>query len=143
MKYKVVKEFDSLKKGDILENSTEEPEIFAFEEETDNSYKYVSYNQSIIDDLVKNKYLTLIEVKDVSYSQSIDEDECCEECTCAICKAVDEIDRMLKQYEEDNATVAEKFANNEVPYCAKVEADTVHANLTLALNHIKDILVNE
>ena len=64
MKYKVVKEFDSLKKGDILENSTEDPEIFSFEEETDTRYKYVSYSKSIIDDLVENKYLTLIEVRD-------------------------------------------------------------------------------
>ena len=135
MKYKVVKEFDSLKKGDILENSVENSDIFAFEEETDNRYKYVSYSKSIIDDLVKGGYLTLIEVQD--------EDECCDEYTCTICKAIDEIDRMLKQYEVDNAAVDEKFANNEIPYCAKLEADTVHTNLKKALNHIKDILVNE
>lgn len=140
MKYKVVKEFDSLKKGDILENSKEDPEIFSFEEETDTKYKYVSYSKSIIDDLVAGKYLTLIEV----------EDECDCECICdslrdKICSAIDEIDSLLEQYEADNKTVHEKFADNEIPYCAVVEADTVHKNLEKVLTHIKNILedVNE
>ena len=140
MKYKVVKEFDSLKKGDILENSKEDPEIFSFEEETDTKYKYVSYSKSIIDDLVAGKYLTLIE----------DEDECGYECICdclkdKICLAIDEIDNLLEQYEVDNKTVHEKFADNEIPYCAVVEADTVHKNLEKVLTHIKNILedVNE
>ena len=140
MKYKVVKEFDSLKKGDILENTKEDPEIFSFEEETDTKYKYVSYSKSIIDDLVAGKYLTLIEV----------EDEC--DCECIwdclrdkICSAIDEIDSLLEQYEVDNKTVHEKFADNEIPYCAVVEADTVHKNLEKVLTHIKNILedVNE
>lgn len=140
MKYKVVKEFDSLKKGDILENSKEDPEIFSFEEETDTKYKYVSYSKSIIDNLVAGKYLTLIEV----------EDECDCECICdclrdKICSAIDEIDNLLEQYEADNKTVHEKFADNEIPYCAVVEADTVHKNLEKVLTHIKNILegVNE
>ena len=140
MKYKVVKEFDSLKKGNILENSKEDPEIFSFEEETDTKYKYVSYSKSIIDDLVAGKYLTLIEV----------EDECDCECICdslrdKICSAIDEIDSLLEQYEADNKTVHEKFADNEIPYCAVVEADTVHKNLEKVLTHIKNILedVNE
>ena len=140
MKYKVVKEFDSLKKGDVLENSKEDPEIFSFEEETDTKYKYVSYSKSIIDDLVAGKYLTLIEV----------EDECDCECICdslrdKICSAIDEIDSLLEQYEADNKTVHEKFADNKIPYCAVVEADTVHKNLEKVLTHIKNILedVNE
>ena len=140
MKYKVVKEFDSLKKGDILENSKEDPEIFSFEEETDTKYKYVSYSKSIVDDLVAGKYLTLIEV----------EDECDCECICdclrdKICSAIDEIDSLLEQYEADNKIVHEKFADNEIPYCAVVEADTVHKNLEKVLTHIKNILedVNE
>lgn len=140
MKYKVVKEFDSLKKGDILENSKEDPEIFSFEEETDTKYKYVSYNKSIIDDLVANGYLTLIEIKD--------EYDCERICDCLrdkICSAIDEIDSLLEQYEADNKTVHEKFADNEIPYCAVVEADTVHKNLEKVLTHIKNILedVNE
>lgn len=140
MKYKVVKEFDSLKKGDILENSKDDPEIFFFEEETDTKYKYISYGKFIIDDLVADGYLTLIEV----------EDECDCECICdslrdKICSAIDEINSLLEQYEADNKTVHEKFADNEIPYCAVVEADTVHKNLEKVLTHIKNILedVNE
>ena len=43
----------------------------------------------------------------------------------------------------NNIVVSEKFANGELPYCAKVEADTVHTNLTKVLNHIKELLLNE
>ena len=134
MKYKVVKEFDSLKKGDILENNTEEPEIFAFEEETDTKYKYVSYSKSIIEDLVKAGYLTLIEV--------LDEDSDLEELENKICSVVDEIDRLLDAYEKDNDEVHSKFGENKLPYCAVVEADTVHKNLSKVLTHIKDMLTD-
>lgn len=134
MKYKVVKEFDSLKKGDILENSTEEPEIFAFEEETDTKYKYISYGKFIIDDLVKEGYLTLIEV--------LDEDSNLEELENKICSVVDEIDRLLDAYEKDNDEVHSKFEENKLPYCAVVEADTVHKNLSKVLTHIKDMLTD-
>ena len=46
-----------------------------------------------------------------------------------------------EQYEKDNQEVTDKVANNELPYCVKVEADTVHANLTKVLTHIKDMLL--
>lgn len=136
MKYKVVKEFDSLKKGDILENSIEDPEIFSFEEETDTKYKYVSYNKTIIDDLTESEYLTLIEDEDESDCKCI-----CDSLKDKICSTIDEIDRLLDQYEADNETVHEKFANNEIPYCAVVEADTVHNNLKKVLTHIKVMLI--
>lgn len=138
MKYKVVKEFDSLKKGDILENSTEDPEIFSFEEETDTKYKYVSYSKSIIDDLVASKYLTLIEVNDEDENDE-DYEDLLENKICAV---IDEIDNLLEQYQKDNETVHSKFGNNELPYCAVVEADTVHKNLEKVLTHIKDMLTN-
>lgn len=137
MKYKVIKEFDSLKKGNILEN-VEDPEIYSFEEETENTYKYVSYSEDIIKDLENKGYLLLVE-------ENTDEDSCtyCQELEDKICSVVDEIDNLLKQYQKDNEEVSEKFANNELPYCAKVEADTVHTNLTKVLNHIKELLLNE
>lgn len=137
MKYKVIKEFDSLKKGDVLEN-VEDPEIYSFEEETENTYKYVSYSEDIIKDLENKGYLLLVE-------ENTDEDSCtyCQELEDKICSVVDEIDNLLKQYQKDNEEVNEKFANDELPYCAKVEADTVHTNLTKVLNHIKELLLNE
>lgn len=130
MTYKVVKEFDSLKKGDLL-NNQEDPEVFVYEKETENSYHYVSYSESIINDLVDNGYL--VEVEEEA-------DEC--ENVDVICKVVDEIDRLLEQYQKDNDAATEKFANNEVPYCAKLEADVVHSNLTKVLNHIKSMLIS-
>lgn len=137
MKYKVIKEFDSLKKGNVLEN-VEDPEIYFFEEETENTYKYVSYSEDIIKDLENKGYLLLIE-------ETVNEDNCnyCQELENKICSVVDEIDDLLKQYQKDNEEVSEKFANGELPHCAKVEADTVHTNLTKVLNHIKELLLNE
>lgn len=134
MKYKVIKEFDSLKKGNILENN-EDPEIFSFEEETENSYKYVSYSEDIIKDLVKKDYLLELEAEK-------EEDECAywQDLENRICSTIDEIDALLEQYQKDNDEVSERFANGELPYCAKVEADTVYTNLTKVLNHIKELL---
>ena len=131
MKFKVVKEFNSLSKGNILENSVENPEIFVFEEETENKYKYISFNEDFICELVDEGYL--IEVDDENEDDVED----------IINKAVTLIDELIKQYDEDNEIVTEKFINNEVPYCAKLEADTVHFNLTKVLNKIRSVLVNE
>lgn len=131
MKFKVVKEFDSLRKGDILESSNENPDVFVFEEETEDKYRYISYSENILDALEDEGYV--IELDD-------DDDE---EDLNVICKAIDEIDQLLEQYDKDNETITEKFANNEIPYCAKVEADTVHFNLTKALTKIRNILTGE
>ena len=131
MKYKVVKEFDSMKKGEVLSN-TEDVDIFTFEEETDSSYRFISYSSNIIEDLVKKGYL--IELKEESTENTEDLED-------TICKVVDEIDSLIEQYNRDNEEVTEKVANNELPYCVKVEADTVHTNLIKVLTHIKDMLM--
>ena len=131
MKFKVVKEFDSLRKGDILESSNENPDVFVFEEETEDKYRYISYSENILDAL-----------EDEGYVIKLDDDDD-EEDLNVICKAIDEIDQLLEQYDKDNKTITEKFANNEIPYCAKVEADTVHFNLTKALTKIRNILTGE
>lgn len=132
MKYKVIKDFDSLKKGDMLVRSTEEPSIFYFEEETDNSYKFVSYNDTIIQDLLENGYVVDIE----------DEDDCSDSEN-KIDKVIAEIDSLLEKYKQNNEEITEKVANSELPLCAKVEADTVHGNLTKVLNHIKNMLKSD
>lgn len=131
MKFKVVKEFNSLSKGNILENSVENPEIFVFEEETEDKYKCISFNEDFIWELVDEGYLVEVEDDDEDNTEDI------------IDKAVTLIDELIKQYDTDNETVTEKFINNEVPYCAKLEADTVHFNLTKVLNKIRSVLVNE
>lgn len=131
MTYKVVKEFDSLKKGELLENSYEAPEIFTFEEDTEDIYRYLSYSKNIIDDLAEQGYLIKVEEDDAI------------ECEDTICRAIDEIDALMEQYDKDNDEVTEKFGNGELPYCAKVEADTVHTNLKKVLEHIRDILTGD
>lgn len=136
MTYKVVKEFDSLKKGNLLTNSNEEPDIYVFEEETENRYVYVSYSTDIIDELEEKGYL--IEIPDED-----EENECTCNCVDVIQSTIAEIDSLLEQYKKDNDEVNEKFANGELPYCAKVEADTVHTNLTKVLTHIKSMLTED
>lgn len=131
MTYKVVKEFDSLKKGELLENSYEAPEIFTFEEDTEDMYRYLSYSKSIIENLAEQGYLVKVE-----------EDNAIE-CEDTICRAIDEIDALMERYDKDNDEVTEKFGNGELPYCAKVEADTVHTNLKKVLEHIRDILTGD
>lgn len=131
MTYKVVKEFDSLKKGELLENSYEAPEIFTFEEDTEDMYRYLSYSKSIIEDLAEQGYLIKVEEDGAT------------ECEDTICRAIDEIDALMEQYDKDNDEVTEKFGNGELPYCAKVEADTVHTNLKKVLEHIRDILTGD
>lgn len=133
MKYKVIKEFNSLKKGDILENSTEDPCIFSLEEETDNGYRYISMSDNIVDTYVEHGYLLEVKEEDQSKDDSLDR----------IAAAVNQIDNMLAEYEKDNADITNRFTNNEIPYCAKLEADTVHFNLIKALNKIKNILLHE
>lgn len=132
MKYKVIKDFDSLKKGDMLVRSTEEPSIFYFEEETDNSYKFVSYNDTIIQDLLENGYVV-----------GIGDENSCSDSENKIDKVITEIDSLLEKYKQNNEEITEKVANSELPLCAKVEADTVHGNLTKVLNHIKNMLKSD
>ena len=133
MKFKVVKEFNSLSKGNILENSTEDPGIFVFEEETEDKYKYISFSEDVVCELIDEGYLVEVE----------DDDENEDDAETTIGKAITLIDELIRQYDDDNDTVTEKFVNNEIPYCAKLEADTVHFNLTKVLNKIRSVLVNE
>lgn len=136
MKYKVIKEFGIAKKGDILENSAEDPCLFTFEVEKDNSYRSMSISDELLDAYEEDGFVELVEEDD-----STEENEDMEAID-KLCYISDFIDTLLNQYEEDHKEVLEKYNNQEIPTCVKVEADTVYFNLTKVLNKIKD-MINE
>lgn len=136
MKYKVIKEFGIAKKGDILENSAEDPCLFTFEVEKDNSYRSMSISDELLDTYEEHGFVELVE-EDNSTKENKDM-----EAIDKLCYISDFIDTLLNQYEEDHKEVLEKYNNQEIPTCVKVEADTVYFNLTKVLNKIKD-MINE
>jgi len=115
LKYKVIKDFGSARKGDVLVNSVEDPQVFTMEcsngdIEGDNySYRSMSISDDIADLYVEEGYLE--EVEDNKST-----------------KVVDLID---------------KYSEGKVPPCVKLEAETVYYNLTKVLNKIKEELINE
>lgn len=128
MKYKVIKEFGCAKKGDILTNSVENPEVFTLEVEEDNTYRYMSISDDIADCYCKDEYLLAID--ELSDAQVINN-------TLAF------IDKLYKQYEEDYRTAGEKADKGEIPLAMFVEAWTVYFNLTKVLNEVKKRLMNK
>lgn len=140
MKYKVIKEFGCLKKGDILENSVEEPEIFTFEEENDNKYRYFSISDDLLNEYIEDEYV--IEIADTE-EENDDEESYADHLENLICKTVDEIDKLLESYEKDKEEAKTKYEAKQISTHDMVEAETVYANLEKVLNHIRAILVGE
>lgn len=131
--YRVVKAFAALEKGDIL-TYNEDSELYEFEYEDDSTHRATYMDSNTIDEFVDEGYLLCFS----------DEEDC--ECCggCVIASKLEKINELaedlLKQYESDHNEVVEKYSNQEIPTCVKVEADTVYFNLTKVLNKIKDII---
>ena len=129
MKYKVIKEFANLKKGDILANSAEDPDMFSFVEETNCSCRAISMSSDYVDMYYEDGYLLCLEEAE------------CSKCPCeCIARTLTLIRELKQQYKEDNDLVTQKYSENQLPYCAKLEADTVHSNLIKVLNKIEESL---
>lgn len=130
LKYKVIKDFGSARKGDVLVNSVEDPQVFTMEcsngdIEGDNySYRSMSISDDIADLYVEEGYLE--EVEDNKST-----------------KVVNLIDNLVDQYDKDYKEVMDKYSEGKVPPCVKLEAETVYYNLTKVLNKIKEELINE
>ena len=135
MEYKVVKEFGSAKKGDVL--TVDECGFASFDiTEKNGRSEYtraMTIDENTADDLVENGYLV-----------ELDDDCCCEDCPCKkIEDTVELIDNLLGQYSKDHEDVLKKAEKGEVQPCVKVEAETVYYNLSKVLNKIKKELTNE
>lgn len=124
MKYKVVKEFSILEKGDILEDVKENGINTIRIDKIDNNNKHLSviYDEDYIQYLLEIG--NIVEVTETS-------------------NAIDLINNLLEMYEDNIEEVEEKASRGEIQPCVKLEAETVYYNLNKVLNKIKDTLTNE
>lgn len=125
MKYKVIKDFGIAEKGDIFVNSEEMPNYFSMEVSENDTYKNMGMTEDLIEAYTKQGYL--IKIEEVQSTDKIDE-------------VVAYINELMEAYANDHAEVEEKYANQEIPTCVKVEAETVYYNLTKVLTEIKNRL---
>ncbi len=124
MKYKVIKEFGSAKKGDML--VADETGLVSFNITEGSSNRAMSMDCDTADDLCERGYL--IEIDET-------EDK--------ISSTVELINSLLDTYELNMRETNEKADKGEIQPCVKLEAETVYYNLNKVLNKIKDTLVNE
>lgn len=122
MDFKVVKEFGSAKKGDILEECDG---MFSFDITEGNNNRTMVMDQGTANNLVKKGYLEAVE------------DDATDE---KLNKLEELVDSLIDKYETANKEVAEAYDNKEIPTCVKVEADTVYYNMTKILKKIKETI---
>ena len=130
--YKVIKEFASAQKGDML-TYNEDTNLYEFSMTTENDNekcsRYMCMDEETAEEFVESGNLLVIEDEDKEIS-AIDK----------LCALSDLIDTLEAQYKKDHDDLVEAYNNQEIPTCVKVEADTVYYNLTKVLNTIKDII---
>lgn len=123
MDYKVIKDFDFAKKGDVF---TETENGYTLTKESGNTKYTMSFNDNYLNELVEDGYLVSKEDKKEATLEEIKKF----------------VDTMTKQYDEDYNKVSEAYANQEIPTCVKVEAETVYYNMKKLLNKINK-MINE
>ena len=126
MKYKVVEETGSLRKGDVLE---QDGNMWVLREETENSFREIVISKEIVDALYEQGSL-------------LAEEECesCEDCCNTLDKVKSFVDEKLEQYKQDYNNMMEAYENQDIPACVKVEAETVYYNMTKVLNAVKNLM---
>lgn len=124
MKYKVIKEFGSAKKGDVL--VMDETGLVSFDITEGSSSRAMSMDCDTADDLCEKGYLLELDDTDDKISST-----------------VEFIDNLLDTYKSNMQETNEKADKGEIQPCVKLEAETVYYNLNKVLNKIKDILINE
>lgn len=134
--YKVVKEFGSARKGDML-SYDEDTKLFTFDIVEDGDCRFMAMDEDTADKFAEDEYLLVFE-------EGHDCDECEDEEYCECYEKLNRIDNLIqdlkKQYDEDHTVIKEKYNNQEIPTCVKVEADTVYFNMNKILNKIADII---
>ena len=132
MKYKVVEDFGSLIKGDILE---QRGDVYVLEERINidgyTSYRYAEFDKEALDEEVSSGRIITIE----------DEPE--DENTKRLNDAINLLNELDKKYYEDYTKLMEEYEKGDVPTCLKVEAETVYENLGKLVNAIRNTLEGE
>ena len=135
MEYRVIKEFGSAKRGDVLESDNSGFVSFDVTEKSGRS----EYTRAMTLDVDTAECM----VED-GYLERVTDECCCGECPCKkIEDTVELIDTLIEQYDKDHKDTLEKAEKGEIPPCVKVEAETVYYNLNKVLNKIKNELLDE
>lgn len=128
--YKVIKAFACAKKGDIL-SYNEDSELWEFDIKDGSTQRFMCMDEETAESFVNEGKLL-----ELNLLESNEEPLC--ECCDKLCRVLDMVNLIIKQYTNDKEDIAEKYANGEIQPCVKVEADTVYYNLIKVLNRIKE-----
>nr|UVX41642.1 MAG: hypothetical protein [Bacteriophage sp.] len=130
--YKVIKEFASAQKGDML-TYNEDTNLYEFSMTTENDSekcsRYMCMDEETAEEFVESGNLLVIEDEDKEIS-AIDK----------LCALSDLVDTLEAQYKKDHDALVEAYNNQEIPTCVKVEADTVYFNMNQILKKVKEII---
>lgn len=130
--YKVIKEFASAQKGDML-TYNEDTNLYEFSMTTENDSekcsRYICMDEETAEEFVESGNLLVIEDENEELS-AIDK----------LCALSDLIDTLEAQYKKDHDALVEAYNNQEIPTCVKVEADTVYFNMNQILKKVKEII---
>lgn len=135
MEYKVVKEFGAANKGDIL-SYDEDTDLIVFDIKEAGINRFMAMDEATAEKFVEDGYLIQIEEPNC--------DECEDNEYCEYYEKLNKIDNLVQdlksQYDGDHTMILEKYNNQEIPACVKVEADTVYFNMNQILDKIADII---
>lgn len=130
--YKVIKEFASAQKGDML-TYNEDTNLYEFSMTTENDSekcsRYMCMDEETAEEFVESGNLLVIEDENEELS-AIDK----------LCALSDLVDTLEAQYKKDHDALVEAYNNQEIPTCVKVEADTVYFNMNQILKKVKEII---
>lgn len=130
--YKVIKEFASAQKGDML-TYNEDTNLYEFSMTTENDNekcsRYICMDEEMAEEFVESGNLLVIEDENEELS-AIDK----------LCALSDLVDTLEAQYKKDHDALVEAYNNQEIPTCVKVEADTVYFNMNQILKKVKEII---
>lgn len=130
--YKVIKEFASAQKGDML-TYNEDTNLYEFSMTTENDNekcsRYICMDEETAEEFVESGNLLVIEDENEELS-AIDK----------LCALSDLVDTLEAQYKKDHDALVEAYNNQEIHTCVKVEADTVYFNMNQILKKVKEII---
>lgn len=124
--YKVIKAFNDLEKGDVLNRTEDDTFFIEKESQTEFGDKYFSIklSEETAEILENDGYLLGMNDED-------EEDSKLEEIK-------EYVDTLIDTYTNDFNSVMEAYNEGDIQTCVKVEAETVYHNLIKVLNSIKN-----
>lgn len=131
MEYKVVKDFGTLRKGDIIKNDEINGDIFTFVEDLSENgtrlYRYAEFDKEAIDEEVEAGNIILLNDDLGKYDK-------------AWADTMNLLNTLDNKYKQDYDNLMKEYEEGDVPTCLKVEAETVYENLGKLVNVIRDSL---